>query len=659
MVSGALFGLSALLLVVGAGSLVAATLRIEGAAAVFLAVYVVGFTEIVGLSLLLSAFDALTRAALIAGVVLLFLSAAGAWTLLGAPRLRRIDLGNLKRLAGSRVCLVLAIAVAIGFAYVLALLLGTPPNGWDPLNYHLARVAFWLQAKRVGYIEPTYDERLNLNPPNAEIGSGFALGVTHDEVFTGAVQFIAALMCAVAVFGIARRNGLASREAAFGALLFLTLPIVVLQASLSKNDLVVASLLLAAAFFVLGRRTTDIVLGGIATALAVGTKTTALYGLAVLVLLVVTASEGRRGMRLSAVAVGALVGSYWYGVNLVETSRFFGDQSAQQHVTAVFHLRSNVVTAFGMVVDLFDVSGSRGKDVLIYVIAAAVVAAVAFARGRSRSVIVILALAAVPLIVLALSEHVGRPALVHLYNVVHDPNGYLAVDTPQASPTIASDTASWFGAVGLLGILAAPVLVRAQSRTDRVLAVAPLFWFALVALTLSYNPFLGRFFVFPVALSAVLWGRVLRWPPLAAGVGVLAAVTLALALVHYAEKPSGLRLLDRTPTASVWRMPRWEVQSQHDPALAPVLRFIQEHVPTHASIALALSDNGFGYPVFGPHLTRNVPLVAGGSNAREVPAQWLYASRDRSGEVGASCWKAVLESPEGSVFRRSAGCAPG
>jgi hypothetical protein len=192
-----------------------------------------------------------------------------------------------------------------------------------------------------------------------------------------------------------------------------------------------------------------------------------------------------------------------------------------------------------------------------------------------------------------------------------------------------------------------------------VLALAPLLWFALVALTLSYNPFLGRFFIFPVALSAVLWGRVLRRPPLAAAVGVLAAVTLALALIHYAEKPSGLRLLDRAPTASVWRMPRWEVQSQHDPALAPVLRFIQENVPTHASIALALSDNGFGYPVFGPHLTRNVPLVAGGSNAREVPAQWLYASRDRSGEVDASCWKVVLESPEGSVFRRSAGCAPG
>src|SRR5512133_3427202 len=182
MVSGALFGLSALLLVVGAGSLVAAML-------------------------------------LIAGVVLLFLGAAGAWILLGAPRLHRIDLGSLKRVLDSRLCLVLAVAVAIGLAYVLALLLGTPPNGWDPLNYHLARVAFWLQAKRVGYIEPTYDERLNLNLPNAEIGSGFALGITHDEVFTGVVQFVAALMCAVAVFGIARRIGLARREAAFGALL--------------------------------------------------------------------------------------------------------------------------------------------------------------------------------------------------------------------------------------------------------------------------------------------------------------------------------------------------------------------------------------------------------------------------------------------------------
>ena len=658
-VGGALLGLLALLVVVGAALLVVAMLRIEGRTASLLAMYVVGFGEIVGLALLLSLSNALERRWLLTGVLFLVLIAFASWRLWGGRPDLRLRRGDLEQLRRSPQCFLLGVAVGIGFAYVLALLLWTPPNGWDPLNYHLSRAAFWLQDKGIGYIEPTYDERLNLNPPNGEIGSTFALGVTHDEVFAGIVQFAAAFVCALAVFGLARRVGRSAREAAFGALLFLTLPIVALQASLSKNDLVVASFLLVAAFFILGARKRELALAGVATALAVGTKTTALYGVVVLLLLACVARPvAARTARLASVVAGAIVGAYWYAVNLAETRHFFGDQSAQQSVTAIFHLRSNVVTAFGTFVDLFDVSGAPGKDVLIYVIVGVVVAVVAFRRSRAPRTFVIALVAALPLLVLVLSEHVGRPLLVHLHNAVADPRGYIAVDTPQASPTIASDTASWFGPVGLVCILAAPLLAGARSRVGRLLTIAPLLWFVMLSLTLSYNPFLGRFFIFPVALSAALWGGLLRRPELASAITVLAIVTLGLSLVHYVEKPSGLRLLDRTPTHSVWHMTRAEVQSQHDPALEPVLQFV-DGVPTHASIALALSDNGFGYPVFGPHLTRRVPLVPGGSSARDIDADWLYASRQRSAEIDRSCWQPQLESAEGTVFERRTNCTPG
>ena len=659
-VSGALFGLLALLLIVGAGVLVSAMLGVEGPGSLLLTTYVVGYAEVVVLSLLLSLSGALTQGGLLGGVVALFAIAAAAWGLVGSPRLARIELRQLRPLVDTPQVLALAVAVAIALVYVLALLLGTPPNGWDPLNYHLPRVAFWLQSQRIGYVEPTYDERLNLNPPNGEIGSAFALGVTHDEVATGAVQFVAALACAITVAALARRIGLTVREAVFGALLFLTLPIVLLQASLSKNDLVVASLLLAAAYFVLGERRRDAALAAIATVLAVSTKTTALYGLAILVVLAATAQPVRaRARRLAAVSAGAIVGCYWYLVNLVDTGHFFGDQSAQQNVTATLHPRSNVVTAYGMLVDTLDLSGARGKDILFYVIAGVVVAAATFAFRRSPWALSIAALGALPMLVLVLSEHVGRPSLVHLYNSVHDPRAFLAFDASQSSPTIASDTASWFGPVGLLCVAASVAIVLFAKRRQPALlfAVAPLGWFVLVALTLSYNPFLGRFFIFPVALSAALWGVALRRPQVAAGVTVLAVVTAALSLVHYNEKPSGLRLLDRTPARSVWSMARWEVQSQHDPALAPVLQFLDQGIASHATVALALSDNGFGYPVFGPHLTRHVVLVPQGSNARDVQAGWLYASRDRAPQIDTSCWHAQLQSSEGSIYKRDADCA--
>jgi hypothetical protein len=62
----------------------------------------------------------------------------------------------------------------------------------------------------------------------------------------------------------------------------------------------------------------------------------------------------------------------------------------------------------------------------------------------------------------------------------------------------------------------------------------------------------------------------------------------------------------RSGSPSSWTMERWQVQSLHDPPLAPLLQFFEEDVPSKASVALAFADNGFGYPYFGPHLDRHV-----------------------------------------------------
>ena len=82
---------------------------------------------------------------------------------------------------GSSPCvLALTFVAGVALAYALALVLGTPPNGWDQLNYHLARAAFWLEYG-VGYIGSAYDERLNIYPPNGEIPFSFVMGVVGHE----------------------------------------------------------------------------------------------------------------------------------------------------------------------------------------------------------------------------------------------------------------------------------------------------------------------------------------------------------------------------------------------------------------------------------------------------------------------------------------------
>ena len=69
------------------------------------------------------------------------------------------------------IVFVLGLAVLAGLVYAAVLALFTPPNDWDALTYHLARAAFWIQQHGIGYVPDSDVLRINVNPPNAEIGS--------------------------------------------------------------------------------------------------------------------------------------------------------------------------------------------------------------------------------------------------------------------------------------------------------------------------------------------------------------------------------------------------------------------------------------------------------------------------------------------------------
>jgi hypothetical protein len=367
--------------------------------------------------------------------------------------------------------------------------------------------------------------------------------------------------------------------------------------------------------------------------------------------------------RVLALALGAIAGSYWYVVNAHATGRFLGDQSGTGTLTAPFDAKPNLVTLYGDAVDTLDLSGARGKDILIYVIAAVVVAAALAVTGsRFRTAAAAGAVVAGVLVILPVA-HAGRSGLLHLYDALGKPPGYLAIGDPAtASPTIASDTASWYGPAGLLLVVGTIVIAtlrfrrRALSAGALVAAYAPAAWLVFVGVTLTYHPWQGRFFVFPLALSAALWGLALEVRPLAWSLVAIASVTAVLSLVHYAEKPSGVRLLAAADENSVWQMPRWEVQSTHDPPLAPLWRYLDEQVPGRASLALALGPNDFGFPAFGPHFERRIVLVPSGSSARDTAAEWLLANAQRAPEVDSACWVPRLQTEVGTVFQTTSGC---
>lgn len=642
----------------------AATLRLRSLAELILAAYLFAFAEVVILILLLSPFGAVKRPALLVGLVLVCVIVVGMWWWRGRPCPEASGLRDFGAiLQNDRVVALLAGIITLALVYTFALIIGTAPNNGDSLAYHLARAAFWQQEGRVGYISDAYDERLNIFPPNGEIVLTLILEVTRSERAVGFVQFASALTCAVGVFALARRVGSSEREAAFGALVFLTLPTVLLQASTTKNDLVLTALLLAATVFLMGRRRfPNLFLVALAVALALGTKVLAVFALPLLCLVAVGAQPPDRRARLLSLVVGAAVGSYWYMVNIAETGRVLGHLT--EHRSVVFHAQENVLTASAFLLDTFDLSGAVNMDLFVYMVAggALVVASILAKRGDQSLSASALLRGGLFVAVIPFGVLLGSYLLWHVFETMDDfleaPEGRLPVRS-WVAPTEASESFSWFGPVGLLLPVAmcAATLVLVQRRSLPRLAVllafAPLLWLVFVSLSLAYDRSEGRYFIFPLALSASLWGLVLRIPSVAWATCAMGATTAALSLVHFVEKPSGVRLFESDVPETIWGAKRWRVHSVHQPLTPPIaLRFLSD-LPRDDSVSLALGYNDFGYPAFGPNLTRHVELIPAGSSARLSGSEWLLANSRRSREIDRTCWRVVVTSPEGWVgFRR-------
>ncbi len=636
------------------GLTAAATLGIRRLPDWLLAAYLLAFGEVVALVLALSLVGQVRRPALLAAMAALCSISVWLWWRRGhsvplTSRRLRVLAADLRT---HPVVPVLAVAVGLVALYLGALIVGTAPNNWDSMTYHLARAAFWRQQGGVGYVEDAYDERLNANPPNAEVALAFVLEVIRDERIAGFVQYSAWIACAIGVGGLSRRLGLTTREACFGAMLFLLLPIVVLEGSTTQNDLVVASFLIAATVFLIGESRAELALAALAIALAIGTKFTAPYALVLLtVVAVVAAPHSKRIGRLLALGVGSLAGSFWYLVNVLETGALLGD-SAGNDLLTVLRPSENLLAAFARVLDLFELPGARSGGGYTYVVVGLLLVAFLVATAvRSGQMTRAAALVAGGLVVLPLAvapaSYVVWRVVAKLDDVLGTPDGRVPVDGWE-SQTVASEVLSWFGALGLLLVagvgIVALVLVRRRTLPNlaAVLAVAPLVWLALISATIAYDPWQGRFFVYPVALSASLWGLVLRRPPIAWAAATVAATTAALSLFHYFEK-----------SVSVWGgMSRSEVQSVIDTGVGPMLEFLDEQVPADATVALALSEDDFGYPAFGPRLERRVTLVPHESDARRIDAEWLVANPARAGQIERTCWHAVLHSDRAVVFQR-------
>jgi hypothetical protein len=138
----------------------------------------------------------------------------------------------------------------VGAILLLTLLVAvvTPPNNWDSMTYHNARVMEWWDHGELTYWYTTIDRQLRM-PPLASYFKLALFGLTGSDVLFNLVQwgfFVASILAALLLAAILAPGG---RASSIAAVLVATLPMAILQSTSTQNDLVVAGYWLAGAVF--------------------------------------------------------------------------------------------------------------------------------------------------------------------------------------------------------------------------------------------------------------------------------------------------------------------------------------------------------------------------------------------------------------------------
>jgi len=125
-----------------------------------------------------------------------------------------------------------------------------PPNNWDSMTYHMARIPNWISHQSVEHY-PTHIFRQLFQPPFSEYIILHCNILSRNDYFSNCVQFFYLLFSLFAISLVTDHFGLHKRLLLISIILTVTIPEVILQASSTQNDIVVAFFILCTLYFTL------------------------------------------------------------------------------------------------------------------------------------------------------------------------------------------------------------------------------------------------------------------------------------------------------------------------------------------------------------------------------------------------------------------------
>lgn len=149
-------------------------------------------------------------------------------------------IGIFKRLLLATFILLLIILLFQGIVY--------PPNNFDSMTYHMARIPHWISDSSVMHY-PTHIYRQIYQPPFAEFVIMHVNLLTKSDLFSNAVQLFFLIFSVITLIGIMDQLGLGRKYYLVAAILLISIPEVILQSTSTQNDIVVSFFILSAVYY--------------------------------------------------------------------------------------------------------------------------------------------------------------------------------------------------------------------------------------------------------------------------------------------------------------------------------------------------------------------------------------------------------------------------
>jgi hypothetical protein len=587
-----------ILLAVTAAAFAAASLRLSGLVSNLLAGYVMLVATTGAVTWLLSPFDWVTPTGLTAAEAVLAVGAGVVWWLRGRPLPSAVGASaEAATILRDPLTAAFVVVAAAGLAYELVLAVTVPPNNWDSLTYHLARVAAWRQQHGIHWIPNAPTARMNEFQPLAEQQILFLVVGSGTTALYALPQFTAQLAILAGVYGAARLLGYGPLSVARGTALLAMLSLVALEATTAQNDLVAASLPAAAVLFLLAGGPLETMLAGGAFGLGSGVKLTTTLALPVLVWLAWRAGRPAVARAAAGTAIGLLAAGGWgYVLNLANTGHLLGHGQGRTENSASPSLVGTVERFLHLGYRLFDLSVTPSFLILAFGFAGVAVGAVLALRSRS----LLAGLAVWPLLAPALTV-----AVIDLFGS-HDPHFV---------PRTVNEDLSGFGPVGAAALFGAPVAAAISVRTrdgDRrrlALAIALPTYMLLLAFFARYNIWITRFLVVPAVLTAPLFAGLCRSRTTAASLLAVGAATLLFATTDDAAKKLNGSVGRPWTLSQVDAMTEFPAQPTGT-IVAQSLAAYERAVPAHACVGAVLDPDEPSYLLWGPRLSRRVVFLS-------------------------------------------------